>query len=61
MFNSTEFKNSIVSNRREIIGTKLYNFIVELVGEENAPKVTGMIIDMEPVELNLSIQTYQGL
>jgi len=32
-----------------------------MVGEEHAPKVTGMIIDLDPVELNMSIQHYMDL
>ena len=32
-----------------------------MVGEEHAPKVTGMIIDLDPVELNMSIQQYADL
>lgn len=32
-----------------------------MVGEEHAPKVTGMIIDLDPVELNMSIQQYGDL
>jgi hypothetical protein len=32
-----------------------------MVGEEHAPKVTGMIIDLDPAELNMSIQQYEDL
>jgi hypothetical protein len=32
-----------------------------MVGDLNAPKVTGMIIDLDPVELNMSIQNYTDL
>ena len=32
-----------------------------MVGEDHAPKVTGMIIDLDPVELNMSIQNYADL
>jgi len=32
-----------------------------MVGEAHAPKVTGMIIDLDPVELNMSIQNYADL
>ena len=55
MFNSPEFQNGTSQMRRDVIGTKLYNYIVGLVGSDNAPKVTGMIIDLDPAELNISI------
>lgn len=32
-----------------------------MVSEAHAPKVTGMIIDLDPVELNMSIQNYADL
>ena len=32
-----------------------------MVGQAHAPKVTGMIIDLDPVELNMSIQNLGDL
>lgn len=61
MFNSPAFMNATIAKRRDIVGTKLYNYIMELVGENYAPKVTGMIIDLDPAELNQSILTFSGL
>ena len=61
MFNSSEFAQSTAESRKEIIGTAIYKHVHELVGEEHAPKVTGMIIDLDPVELNMSIQQYSDL
>ena len=61
MFNSQEFNQATTDSRKEIIGTAIYKHVHELVGEEHAPKVTGMIIDLDPVELNMSIQQYTDL
>lgn len=61
MFNSPEFSQSTAGARKEIIGTAIYKHVHEMVGEEHAPKVTGMIIDLDPAELNMSIQNYGDL
>ena len=61
MFNSKEFIDATSEHRKEIVGTAIYKHISDLVGEEHAPKVTGMIIDLEPAELNMSIQSHAGL
>ncbi len=55
MFTSQQFSQATPEARKEIIGTAIYKHISNMVGEENAPKVTGMIIDLEPAELNMSI------
>ena len=61
MFNSQEFAQATAESRKEIIGTAIYRHIHDMVGEDHAPKVTGMIIDLDPVELNMSIQQYGDL
>ena len=61
MFNSQEFAQATAESRKEIIGTAIYKHVHEMVGEEHAPKVTGMIIDLDPVELNMSIQQFGDL
>ena len=61
MFCSQEFQNAVADSRKEIIGTCIFKHIQTLVGEEHAPKVTGMIIDLEPAELNMSIMNYNDL
>ena len=61
MFNSKDFMEANPEHRKEIVGTAIYKHISDLVGEEHAPKVTGMIIDLEPAELNMSIQSFPGL
>merc|ERR1711893_61777 len=61
MFSSEEFMKSTQEQRKHVIGNAIYSYIVALVGEEYAPKVTGMIIDLDPVDLNMSIRSMQGL
>jgi hypothetical protein len=36
-------------NAKDIVGERIYEFVVEIIGEEKAPKVTGMLIDL-PLE-----------
>ena len=55
MFTSQAFSQATAESRREIIGTAIYKHVSEMVGEDHAPKVTGMIIDLDPSELNMSI------
>lgn len=61
MFTSQEFSKATADARKEIIGTAIYKHVSAMVGEEYAPKVTGMIIDLDPAELNMSIQQYGDL
>ncbi len=61
MFNSQDFAQATAESRKEIIGTAIYKHVQAMVGDLNAPKVTGMIIDLDPVELNMSIQNYADL
>ena len=61
MFNSSEYLQTSVENRKTIIGTAIYKHVEELVGIAHAPKVTGMIIDLEPIELNFSVSNWEAL
>lgn len=61
MFNSQEYLQSSIENRKTIIGTAIFKHVEEIVGVQNAPKVTGMIIDLEPIELNFSVQNWEAL
>lgn len=47
--------------KREKIGEEIYNFVLQKAGEESAPKITGMIIDLPYQDLIGSIQTWEGL
>jgi len=61
MFQSQQFMQSTIKERRTIIGTAIFKHVEELVGIAHAPKVTGMIIDLDPVELNQSVLNWEAL
>ena len=61
MFNSDEYRKSSIEARRQIIGTAIFKHVEELVGNQHAPKVTGMIIDLEPIDLNQSVAKWENL
>jgi hypothetical protein len=48
------FSNIGVS-RREFIGNAIFKHVQKLVGTEKAPKVTGMLLDLPPAELNYTV------
>jgi polyadenylate-binding protein len=48
-------------SKREKIGEEIYNFVLEKAGDESAPKITGMIIDLPFNDLLSSVQTWDGL
>ena len=48
-------------SRREKIGEEIYNYVLQKAGEESAPKITGMIIDLPYQDLIVSIQSWEGL
>lgn len=56
-----EFNSLDEDSKREKIGEEIYNYVLEKAGEESAPKITGMIIDLPFQDLITSIQTYEGL
>ena len=40
------------------MGNLIYPYVLKLIGEEKAPKVTGMLIDLPETELNLTISNW---
>jgi polyadenylate-binding protein len=56
-----DFNSLDEDSKREKIGEEIYNYVLEKAGEESAPKITGMIIDLPFQDLISSIQTYEGL
>lgn len=43
------------------VGTAIYNFVVELVGQARAPKITGMIIDLPCPNIQQILSNYDNL
>lgn len=56
MFASSEYKQAPDrKTKKDIVGNAIYKHVEKLVGEQKAPKITGMLIDLPEVELNYSI------
>jgi hypothetical protein len=58
MFVSQEFKVAKKKEKKEIIGNTIYKHVEKLVGDQKAPKITGMLIDLPEAELNYSISQW---
>mmetsp|Transcript_33200 Transcript_33200/g.32605 ORF Transcript_33200/g.32605 Transcript_33200/m.32605 type:complete len:143 (-) Transcript_33200:42-470(-) len=61
LVNSASFSTLSEDDKREKIGEEIYSYVLEKAGEESAPKITGMIIDLPFHDLINSVQTYEGL
>jgi hypothetical protein len=44
-----------------MVGSSIYKYIEGMLGPEVAPKITGMIIDLPPSDLNMSVLQYPSL
>lgn len=44
-----------------MVGNAIYTYVEELGGEERAPKITGMILDLTQEEMLTSVQTMESL
>jgi hypothetical protein len=51
LYNCEEFKSGAHLRKRELIGNMIYDHIERIVGQETAPKLCGMVIDLPPEEL----------
>lgn len=58
MFMSNEFKNGEIQEKKELVGNTIYKHVEKIVGENKAPKITGMLIDLPEIELNFSISNF---
>lgn len=58
MFVSSEFKNAKRREKKDIVGNTIYKHVEKLVGDQRAPKITGMLIDLPEAELNYSISQW---
>lgn len=52
MFRSNEFKSASKDEKRQMLGNAIYEAVEKVTGSGKAPKVTGMLIDLSPAELN---------
>lgn len=51
MVNSSEYRESSEDDKRNKFGDLIFQFVEKLAGSENAPKITGMIIDLDLADL----------
>jgi hypothetical protein len=58
MFVSSEFKTGERKDKKEMVGNAIYKHVEKLVGDQRAPKITGMLIDLPEAELNFSISQW---
>jgi Poly-adenylate binding protein, unique domain len=63
LFDSDSYKSSAGDHktRRDIIGNFIYQRVEIFVGEEAAPKVTGLLISLSDMELIPCISTLENL
>ena len=63
LFKSDEFKQTATDQRarRELIGNGIYELVEKSIGPDDAPKVTGMIIDLPDMELIPAVSTLENL
>lgn len=61
LFSQDEFKTAQKQRKQELVGNLIYDYVERIVGEEYAPKLTGMLIDLPDAELNRAILTLNNL
>jgi len=61
LLNSLEYQSSSDDDKRNKLGDLMYQYVERKAGTENAPKITGMIIDLELSDLEASTATLQSL
>lgn len=61
LINSADYHNSGEDDKRNKFGDFIYPFVEKVAGPENAPKITGMIIDLELPDLEGSTSTLASL
>lgn len=58
---SQDYKSDDEDGKKTRIGDFIYNYIEKLSSADDAPKITGMIIDLDEKDLIESVRTYTGL
>ena len=61
LINSPEYDNSEDEDKKNKIGDLIYPYVEKIAGPENAPKITGMIIDLEMADLESSTSSLMQL
>lgn len=58
---SSEFQAADEEKSKELVGEVIYHPIAEAIGDELAPKITGMIIDMPKADLIAAVNSFANL
>lgn len=61
LFKGNEFKSADIQKRKDLIGNAIYETVERISGSDKAPKITGMLIDLQELELNQAIMSYESL
>lgn len=61
LINSPDYKSQNEEDKKSSIGDFIFTYIAKLSSEADAPKITGMIIDLSEEDLVQSIKTLAGL
>ena len=62
LLDSAEFKGQKdVEEKKSMVGDIIYDYVEELTDEEKAPRITGMIIDLNEEEMIQAIRDYGKL
>ena len=60
LLQSAEFANANRVQKKQIVGNTIYKHVQKIVGDELAPKITGMIIDLPEPGLQKSISQWKN-
>lgn len=60
LLNNADYKGGDDEQRKEMVGDEIYEFVEGIVGENEAPKVTGMIIDLPQKDLMAILNNYSA-
>lgn len=61
LLKSPHYTDATDAEKREKVGESIYTYIAKSAGETNAPKITGMIIDLPIVSLEECVATWATL
>ena len=61
MYRTDEFKQAVEDDRRNLFGNLFYEYVAPIVGEEYAPKIVGMLIDLKGRFLYEMAATHQTM
>jgi len=61
MYNGEEFKKASLEEKKQQYGTLFYDYVLHVFGDEKAPKIVGMLIDLDGPALMEIASSYNSL